>query len=324
MGSALRCIFMGTPEIAVASLQAMINGGFKPVCIVTTPDKPAGRGLKIHQSAVRQFSLQTDIPVLQPENLSDPVFLQQIQSYSPDLIVVVAFRKLPTELLDIPRIGAFNLHASLLPDYRGAAPIQWAVMNGEKETGVTTFMLDKSIDTGKIIYQESVSISETQTAGEIHDVLMETGARLVLRTLQSIGQGNYPLIDQKDIVQNIDNLHKAPKIFKEQCLVDWSEPAVKIHNKIRGLSPYPGAYTVIYSPANQPSQLKILTASYEINLHKLNFGKLETDGISYVRIACPDGFIYLKQVQLAGKKLMNIDEFLRGFRMNDAWQVQIS
>jgi len=323
MGNPLRCVFMGTPEIAVASLQAMIRDGFPPVCIVTTPDKPAGRGLKMHQSAVRLFALQTSIPVLQPERLSDPEFLQELSGFQPDVIVVVAFRRLPQEVLDIPRIGSFNLHASLLPDYRGAAPIQWAVMNGETETGVTTFMLDKNIDTGKILYQDKVEITEMQTAGEVHDVLMERGAKLVVQTLRSIETGSYQLIEQSDIVKSIGIIHKAPKIFKENCQISWTRGVKETFNMIRGLSPYPGAFTIISSPANQPFVLRVLTSHYEISPAALKNGILETDGATYLRVSCTDGYIYFRQVQLAGKKLMGIDEFLRGFRMNDAWQVQM-
>lgn len=322
MRHTLRCVFMGTPEIALASLHAMIDADYRPVAVVTTPDRPAGRGLTLQASEVKKFVAQTDIPLLQPLHLSDPEFLDELTRLQPDLIVVVAFRKLPQAVLDIPRIGAFNLHASLLPDYRGAAPIQWAVINGEKKTGVTTFMLDKNIDTGKILRQQSVDIGETQTAGDVHDMLMEVGAKLVVQTIRDIESGDYQLVDQTELPLAPSTLHKAPKIFKEDCRIDWSKGVKEVYDFIRGLSPYPGAFTEFVSPDAKCYIVKVLTSSYEFAPISPKRGMLETDATSYLRVACRDGYINFRQIQLAGKKIMNVDEFLRGFRMSDAWQLK--
>lgn len=319
--STLRCVFMGTPEIAVASLQAMIQAGYTPVAVVTTPDRPSGRGLALRSSEVKRFTEQTGIPILQPGKLSDPDFLATLSQFQPDLIVVVAFRKLPVSVLAIPRIGSFNLHASLLPKYRGAAPIQWAVINGETETGVTTFMLDANIDTGKILRQQRVAIGESQTAGEVHDVLMHLGAGLVVQTIRDIESGDYQLTDQVPLRQSEARFQNAPKIFKEDCRIDWSKDAKQVYDFIRGMSPYPGAFTEFLSPDNKRYNIKVLTSSYELGHISPKWGILETDASSYLRVACRNGYVYFRQVQLAGKKLMNIDEFLRGFRMNEAWQL---
>lgn len=321
MGNPLRCIFMGTPEIAVASLQAMIGAGYTPVMVVTTPDKPAGRGLKIRTSAIKDFAVTNGLPILQPDNLADDQFVHALRTLEPDLIVVVAFRKLPSVLLSIARLGAFNLHASLLPQYRGAAPIQWAIINGETESGVTTFMLDEHIDTGKILYQDKVKITEEMTGGELHDALMEIGARLVIKTIASIENGNYSAVDQSIASKDIAIIRKAPKLNKENCQINWHDGVEKINNLVRGLYPYPGAFTVIQSPANQRYYIKVLTTSYEQCEAAPQIGIVETDGISYLRIGALDGYVYFRRVQLEGKRIMNIDELLRGFKMNGAWYV---
>ncbi len=321
MGSSLRCIFMGTPEIAVASLNAMIQAGYKPIAVVTTPDKAAGRGLKIRTSAVKDAVVPLNIPILQPDDLRAPEFLQAIKDLAPDVIVVVAFRKLPVELLRIPTRGAFNLHASLLPQYRGAAPIQWAIINGESESGVTTFLLDENIDTGKIIYQDKVKITEEMTGGELHDILMEIGAKLVVKTLNAFESYDITAIEQSELNKSIDIIRKAPKLNKENCRISWSLPVKKINNFIRGLCPYPGAFTILVSPANQRYYIKVLTTAYEESLDVIQIGSVETDGISYLRIGALDGYVYFRQVQLEGKRIMNIDELLRGFKMIGAWYV---
>jgi methionyl-tRNA formyltransferase len=312
---------MGTPEIAVASLQAMIKAGYAPVAVVTTPDKPAGRGLKIKTSAVKDFAVAQNLPVLQPEDLADAAFVESLRALEPDMIVVVAFRKLPSVLLSIPRLGAFNLHASLLPQYRGAAPIQWAIINGEPESGVTTFMLDDHIDTGKILYQDKVKITEEMTGGDLHDRLMEIGSSLVIKTISALESGEYVAIDQSTIAESHDIIKKAPKLNKENCQINWHLPVEKINNLVRGLYPYPGAFTVIQSPANQRYYIKVLTTSYEHTSLPPEIGIIETDGISYLRIGASDGYVYFSRVQLEGKRIMNIDELLRGFKMIGAWCV---
>jgi methionyl-tRNA formyltransferase len=315
---------MGTPEFAVASLEAMVNADYVPVAVVTTPDKPAGRGLKVQTSAVKDYAMKHDLAVLQPDDLASPLFLNQLQELNIDVIVVVAFRKLPLEVLRIPRLAAFNLHASLLPQYRGAAPIQWAVINGETESGVTTFLLDEKIDTGKIIYTDKVKVTDTMSGGDLHDLLMERGSKLVVQTLNAIETGNYKTIPQSDITVNIADIKKAPKIRKETCKINWNLPVEKINNLIRGLSPYPGAFTVLLSPANQPFTIKILTSRYESAIPSVKPGTVETDGITFLRVVACDGYIYFIDVQLAGKRIMHIDEFLRGFKFLGPWYVAIS
>lgn len=313
---------MGTPEIAVASLQAMHESGYSPVCVVTTPDKPSGRGLKINHSPVKQYAIENGMIVLQPEDLAEPDFLELIKQYKPDLIVVVAFRKLPAKLLVIPRVGCFNLHASLLPQYRGAAPINWAIINGETETGLTTFLLDNQIDTGKILCQEKVKITDDQNAGQLHDVLMEAGAKLVIKTIVYIESDNYKAIDQCTVNVPIDSLKKAPKIFKDDCRIFWNKPVLEVQNFIRGLCPYPSAFTELISPLKKTYYLKVLSSYFEVSENNPITGVIETDETSYLRISCLNGYVYLRHVQLAGKKIMNIDEFLRGFALNNDWSVR--
>jgi methionyl-tRNA formyltransferase len=321
MGNSLRIIFMGTPEIAVASLKALHLSEYTPVAVVTTPDKLAGRGLKLHESPVKQYAAANALTVLQPGDLKDRIFHEQLKSLSPDVIIVVAFRKLPAELLEIPAKGAFNLHASLLPQYRGAAPINWAIINGETETGVTTFLLDNRIDTGKILFREKVKISDTQTASQLHDVLMEVGARLVIKTIKAIELNEYQITDQDDLVKTFNLLRKAPKIKKEDCRICWNNKVIDIYNFIRGLCLHPGAFTELLSPTGDQYLIKILGSSFESSGNSLKTGQLETDGSSYLRVAATNGYLYFKRVQLAGKKVMNIDEFLRGFKISNAWRV---
>jgi methionyl-tRNA formyltransferase len=301
----LHIVFMGTPEFAVSSLDQLVQHGCRVVGIVTAPDRPAGRGLKLQQSAVKQYADARDIPCLQPANLKDPQFVEALRAWAPDLQVVVAFRMLPEVVWNLPPLGTINLHASLLPAYRGAAPIQWAIIRGETETGVTTFKLQHAIDTGSIIYQEKVPIGPEETAGELHDRLMEVGASLVLKTVRSIASGSYPLTPQNPAV----NPPAAPKLFTEDGHIDWTLPCQEVFNRIRGLSPYPGAWTYLNGKV-----LKILGAAKKASLPVGPAGTVDTDGRDFIRVACRDGWIDLKTVQLQGKKRMDVDEFLRGYR----------
>lgn len=301
----LRIVFMGTPEFAVCSLDQLVQQGFRVVGVVTAPDKPAGRGLKIQQSAVKQYADAHDIPCLQPEKLRDPQFLEALHALAPDLQVVVAFRMLPEVVWHMPPLGTINLHASLLPAYRGAAPIQWAIIRGETETGVTTFKLQQAIDTGNIIYQEKVPIGPEDTAGTLHDRLMEAGAALVVKTVRSIAGGTYPLVPQDPATRT----PTAPKLFTEDAHIAWDLPCQEVFNRIRGLSPYPGAWTHL-----QGKVLKILQATKRTDLPVAQPGTVDTDDQNYIRVACRDGWIDLKTVQLQGKKRMDVAEFLRGYR----------
>ena len=306
-----RIVYMGTPEFAVAPLEALRKAGYDIVAVVTVPDKPSGRGLKVNESAVKKHAVSCGIPVLQPEKLKDPAFLEQLASFKADMFVVVAFRMLPEEVWSMPRLGTFNLHASLLPQYRGAAPINWAVINGEHMTGVTTFMIDKNIDTGGIIFREEYRISDTETAGEVHDALMALGAELVVHTVDSLVEGAVELRVQRSFIQGDEVLKPAPKLTRELCQIDWSRSTSSIYNLIRGLSPYPAAFTYL-TPGDEASLIKIFTAE------KMDAsaapGTVLTDGKSYLAFATADGAISVKELQLAGKKRMSVSEFLRGWR----------
>ncbi|KAA8484410.1 methionyl-tRNA formyltransferase [Arcticibacter tournemirensis] len=310
----MRIIFMGTPEFAVASLDALLGAGFNVVAVVTAPDKPAGRGQKLSESAVKKYAAANNISVLQPEKLKDPGFIEQLRSFNADLQVVVAFRMLPEIVWNMPPKGTINLHASLLPDYRGAAPINWAVINGEKQTGVTTFFLQHEIDTGDILFSEAVDIGENETAGEVHDKLMHTGAGLLVKTVKAIEKGDYKETPQRELLKGSGtaDVKHAPKIFKEDCLINWDQPAVKIYNHIRGLSPYPAAYTLL-----NDKTLKIYKSSLLAEKPGIVPGQHESDGKSFLRFACRDGFIDIKELQLEGKKKMTAEEFLRGYRLQD-------
>jgi len=303
----LRIIFIGTPDFAVASLKAILESGFQVVAVVTAPDKPAGRGLKLQHSAVKTFALSKEIPILQPANLKNTDFLAELASYKSDIQVVIAFRMLPEAVWNMPPLGTFNLHASLLPAYRGAAPINWAIINGEKYTGVTTFFLKHEIDTGAIIFQEKVPIWEDETAGELHDKLMETGAKMVVKSLKAIAANNYPQQEQPYLA----NLPHAPKIFKPDCLIDWNKPANEVFNLIRGLSPYPAAYFVF---KNQT--IKVYRADI-FEKESVNSGHYESDGRTYWHFHTATGIISIKDLQLEGRKRMDIETFLRGFNPNE-------
>jgi len=311
-----RIVYMGTPEFAVEPLKAILKAGYNVSAVVTVPDKPAGRGLKLQPSPVKVFAEQNSIAVLQPEKLKNPQFIQSLKDINPDIAVVVAFRMLPKEVWQLPRLGTFNLHASLLPQYRGAAPINWAIINGEKETGVTTFLLDEQIDTGNILLQKTIPIGDTETAGELHDRLMFHGAELVVETIKMLTQGDIAPIPQNQININ-GELKPAPKIFKETCRIKWNEPYNRVFNLVRGLSPYPAAWTELKVQRNNVESvipIKIFFAEKREEYHSQKPGTIVTDGKTFLHVYCPQGIISLKNVQQAGKKAMDIDEFLRGWQ----------
>lgn len=299
----MKIVFMGTPEFAVSSLDILVQNGYEIVGVITVPDKPAGRGHKLQQSAVKKYALEHNLPILQPEKLKDPVFIEQLQALNADLQVVVAFRMLPAVVFQMPRYGTFNLHASLLPQYRGAAPINWAVINGDTESGVTTFFIEQQIDTGNIIFQEKTPIAPNQTAGELHDVLMDIGAKLVLKTVQAIEAGNCTTQPQP----NLPELRPAPKIFTETCRINWQQPTAQVYNFVRGLSPYPAAFTTLHDKI-----LKIYQAKPIIEMYNQTAGTFVTDQKTYLHIATADGWIDVLELQMEGKKRMGVQEFLRG------------
>ncbi|MBI2967621.1 MAG: methionyl-tRNA formyltransferase [Bacteroidetes bacterium] len=317
----LRIIFMGTPGFAVPSLELLQMSGYNIIAVVTAPDKPAGRGLKMRFSPVKECALRLGLPLLQPEKLSDSVFIAQLTGLQPDLGVVVAFRMLPESVWRLPAFGCINLHASILPQYRGAAPIHHAIINGETETGVTTFFIRKELDTGDILFRENVSIGESETAGELHDRLMVTGAELVEKTVHAIESKSYPVTEQKNISPGEATLQKAPKIFPDHCRIDWNQPVNKLYNFIRGLSPVPGAMTCFISPDGTEYPVKIYRCDKIQVSYKSNPGNVETDGKN-LAIHCIDGALKIIQLQLAGRKTLGTKEFLRGFRMNSSWKIK--
>ncbi len=303
----LRIIYMGTPDFAVEPLKTLVEAGKDVVAVVTMPDKPAGRGHKLQFSPVKEYALKAGIPVLQPENLKSPDFLQELASYNADLQIVVAFRMLPEAVWSMPKYGTFNLHASLLPRYRGAAPINWAVINGDKETGITTFFLKHEIDTGNIILQEKVAIDEEDNAGDVHDKLMYLGADLVLKTLKMIEEDNVITRPQDDAQAS-----PAPKIFKDTAKLDFDKYAADIRNLVRGMAPYPAAWFNIKLQDGNESMMKIFKVSTEEKNHNYSVGTILTDGKKMLKIACKDGFINLLEVQMAGKKRMAAEDLMRG------------
>ena len=309
-----RIVYMGTPEFAVAPLQALLEKNYNVVGVVTVADKPSGRGQKVNESAVKKFAVEKGIPVLQPLKLKDPQFLEDLKAFKADLFVVVAFRMLPEQVWTMPKLGTFNLHAALLPQYRGAAPINWAVINGEPRTGATTFMIDKDIDTGGIILRQDLMISETDTAGDVHDKLMEIGAEMVVQTVQGIIEHTADTRVQRSFIQGSEVLRPAPKLTRELCHIDWNDTTKQTFNLIRGLSPYPTAFTEVVKEGGEPVQLKIFSAEkVEESTGKVP-GSIVSDGKSYLWIATSDGAVSLKEVQIAGKKRMDIKSFLAGFR----------
>jgi methionyl-tRNA formyltransferase len=302
----MRIIFMGTPQFAVASLDALITAGCDVVAVITAPDKPAGRGQKVNESAVKQYAVANHLKVLQPEKLKNPDFLKELEALKADLQVVVAFRMLPEVVWNMPSKGTINLHASLLPQYRGAAPINWAIINGEKESGVTTFFLTHDIDTGHILFTEKVTLKGTETAGDLHDWLMNKGAGLLVKTVKGIESGRYSQHPQDHFTEGVTLKH-APKIFKEDCLLDFNQPAEHVYNRIRGLSPSPTAYTTINDKV-----LKIYNATFEVIEPGVSAGAFVTDNKTHLKFAATDGYVSVTDVQLEGKKRMGIEEFLRG------------
>lgn len=305
----MKIIFMGTPEFAVASLEALLDAGSEVVGVVTAPDKPAGRGQKLTESAVKQFAVEKGLKVLQPEKLKNPEFLAELKALNADLQVVVAFRMLPEVVWNMPPKGTINLHASLLPQYRGAAPINWAIINGEKESGVTTFFIKQEIDTGAILFVEKITIDENTTAGEYHDRLMNKGAGLLVKTVKAIESGRYTEQPQEQLIEGQELKH-APKIFKEDCRIDWDQPVEKVYNLIRGLSPYPASYTDLNGKT-----FKIYKATKETATPNAEPGSYLTDNKTYLKFACVNGYISVADVQLEGKKRMGIEEFLRGVKL---------
>lgn len=306
----MRIVFMGTPEFAVASLDILVKNNYNIVGVVTVPDKPAGRGQQIQQSAVKKYAQEKGLHIMQPERLKDENFINELRNLKADLQIVVAFRMLPEVVWNMPPLGTYNLHGSLLPKYRGAAPINWAIINGESESGVTTFKLKHEIDTGNMLFQAKTPITQTTTAGELHDSLMEIGAELILKTVKAIESGNYELKPQDDT----QSIH-APKIFKETCKIHWNNSAMQIYNLIRGLSPYPTAYTEYRDKNNQIVGVKLFATEIEESSVSSNPGNVITDGKTYLKVACSNGYINIKELQMAGKKRMLVDEFLRGFKI---------
>lgn len=316
----LRIVYMGTPDFAVPALENLIEKGYDVVGVVTMPDKAIGRHHNVLQSSpVKQCAEKHSIPVLQPEKLKDEAFLTQLKAWDADLQIVVAFRMLPQVVWDMPRYGTFNLHAALLPQYRGAAPINWSIINGDTETGVTTFFLDHEIDTGRIILQEKAPIHETDCAEDIHDRLMELGVGLVQRTVDLIAEDKAQAIDQEQFM-TAEPLRPAPKIFRETCQIPWDVLTTKqAYDFIRGLSPYPAAWTTLYSGQGQETTLKIYRTTYSCCRHESKPGEIKTDGKSYIHIMLKDGFLDLKEIQISGKKRMAVNDFLRGAHLQNAY-----
>ena len=308
MNASPKIVFMGTPAFAVASLKALLDAKMNVVGVVTAPDKPAGRGMQVQQSAVKQFALEHQLAIAQPEKLKSPEFFAQIQAWQPDIQIVVAFRMLPESIWSFPPMGTLNVHGSLLPKYRGAAPINWAIINGEKETGVTTFRLQHAIDTGDILLQERIPISPDMTAGALHDIMMEIGAQTLVRTLNGLISNS---IQSKPQENALLSAH-APKIFTKDCEINWQQPVVKVHNLIRGLAPFPGAITKVDGKI-----VKLFSTSILYENPKEPIGSFVTDGKTYARFACIDGYIQLNDIQWEGKKRMPIADFLRGYKKMD-------
>jgi methionyl-tRNA formyltransferase len=319
--SNLRIVFFGTSEFAVASLEVLLKNNFDIAGVVTVPDKPSGRGQKLQISPVKKFALENNLLLLQPEKLKDPAFLEDLRQLKADLQIVIAFRILPEEVWKMAPLGTFNLHASLLPRYRGAAPINWAIINGEKETGVTTFFLDENIDTGKIIFSEKVIISEEETAGELHDKLKILGAGLVEKTIKAIEEHKIPQTEQSVLEKELSSIKTAPKIKKEDCRIKWNNSAEDIFNFIRGLSPIPAAFTELVSPDGIKYYCRIFSTAKELKTTESSTGSIITDSKTFLGIAVTGGTIFIKEIQLMGKRKLSIEEFLRGFRIDNTWKV---
>ncbi|MDO4758661.1 MAG: methionyl-tRNA formyltransferase [Rikenellaceae bacterium] len=313
----LRIVFMGTPEFAVPSLRALVEGGYNVVAVVTTPDKPAGRGRQLHESDVKVAARELGLPILQPEKLRDESFVEAMRALKPDLGIVIAFRMLPEVIWAMPRLGTFNLHASLLPEYRGAAPINWAIINGEKQTGVTTFLLNHEIDKGAILGQLTEPIAKEDTIGTLYDRLMHKGVGLVVETVEKLAAGEITPIAQPTIDE--DKLKPAPKIFKNDCIIDWSKEGRTILDFIRGLSPYPAAWSPMYRDGEEVLSAKIFRATFYAANHGEEAGSVRTDWREELSVACADGWIRIEELQIAGKKRMTAHDLLLGFREIDRY-----
>lgn len=315
MNSNKKIVFLGTPEFAVASLARLVDCGYDIAAVVTMPDKPAGRGHQLLQSPVKQFAVEHNIPVLQPANLKDTVFLATLASFNADLFVVIAFRMLPEVVWSMPPLGTFNLHASLLPQYRGAAPINHAVMNGEKHTGVTTFLLKHEIDTGDILNQKAIEIADDENVGSVHDRLMEIGAELTVKTVGEIFEGTAQPVSQDSLLTDAQPLKPAPKIFKETCRINWNSDAGKLHNFIRGLSPYPAAWTVIHNSDGKETEVKIMSAKCtDTSSRGMNPGEIRIEN-GEMLVATATNFLRVLTLRPAGKKMMDAEAYLRGARL---------
>jgi methionyl-tRNA formyltransferase len=320
--SSLKIVFYGTPEFAVPSLSVLVRNNYNIAAVVTAPDKPSGRGLKMTPSPVKEYAEQHNLRVLQPSNLKDESFLEELKKINPDLQIVVAFRMMPEAVWKFPKLGTFNLHASLLPQYRGAAPINWAIINGEKETGVTTFFLRHEIDTGSIIMQERVGIEENETAGTLYVKLMTTGASLVLKTVQAIEKKNYLLTEQSKLASASD-ISSAPKLTKQNTKIDFTKTAEEIENFIRGLCPYPAAHAELVSPESGITlMLKIFSVSKEKNGSGLKPGTVESDHKSLIKVHVKDGALLLNEIQVAGRSKMHVKDFLNGFKLEGNWEMK--
>lgn len=310
---------MGTPDFAVESLRCLVERGYNVVGVITMPDKPAGRGHKIQFSPVKQYALEHNLPLLQPEKLKDEAFIEALRAWQADLQIVVAFRMLPEVVWNMPKYGTFNLHASLLPQYRGAAPINWAVMNGDTETGITTFFLKHEIDTGEVIQQVKIPIADTDDVGIVHDKLMVLGGKLVTETVDAIINGTVKSIPQEKMAV-VGELRPAPKIFKDTCRIDWNNTVINIYNHVRGLSPYPAAWTELHQPGSEePLPVKIFQTEKIDKPHSNKPGSILTDGKTYLHVAVADGFISVKSLQLPGKKRLQTEELLRGFKITNEY-----
>ncbi len=307
----LRIVFMGTPDFAVPSLQKLVDEGYNIVGVITAPDKPSGRGMQMNESAVKKYALLKGLNILQPEKLKAVDFINELKRLKADVQIVVAFRMLPEIIWNMPSLGTINLHGSMLPQYRGAAPINWAIINGEKETGVTTFKLQHDIDIGNILLQKKISISDDETAGELHDRMMNIGAELLLETVHELVNGHLKEIEQKDSKDVKTDLHHAPKIFTETCEINWNQNVEDVYNFIRGLSPYPAAFSFL-----KDKKIKIFKAEKEIAIAQEAAGTIASDNKSFLKYSCNNGYVHLKELQLEGKKKMDVEDFLRGWRNN--------
>ncbi len=316
----LRIVYMGTPDFAVAPLRRLVEEGYRIVAVVTMPDKPSGRGLRLQPSAVKQYALQAGLPVLQPPKLKDPEFVEQFRALKADLGIVIAFRMLPEVIWSAPRLGTFNLHASLLPQYRGAAPINWAIIDGKTESGVTTFLLDHEIDKGDILCQSRVPISPDDCAGTLHDKLMERGTELVVETIEKIASGDIRPVGQRGIEP--DEIREAPKIFKDTCRIDWTKNGKTIHDLVRGLSPYPTAWSELHRGEEAPLGVKIYKTRPEAEPTDRPAGTIVTDGKTSLKVACADGYVRIEELQIAGKKRMPVADMLRGFKSIEEYRFE--